>query len=834
MSHKEGLPTGRVTTTTKGDRWDAAGQALLSRPSGPPRSVRALVCLLIMVALLHRLLAGSALVACTAGQITSDTEFYGQSPPVYPSPEGKGLGDWQDAYAKAQALVGQMTLEEKVSLTGGVRANNLCSGNIPAISRLNFPGLCLSDGPAGVRSTNYVSSWPSGISAGASCSWNRDLTRQRGVEMALEFKRKGVQVPLGPVVGPLGRIATGGRNWEGFANDPYLAGILVADTVEGMQSTGVVASTKHFIMNEQERNRNPEGDVAAVSSNLDDKTMHALYLWPFQDAVKAGTGSIMCSYQRINNSYGCANSATQNGLLKTELGFQGYVVTDWGAQHSGVATALAGLDMVMPFGSQFWGDKLVQAVNNGSVPESRIDDMVTRILSTWYKFNQDTDFPPPGVGMPANLAAPHERVIGRSASGKPVLLQGAIESHVLLKNAKNALPLKEPKQLSIFGFSARSFDQYTPGSPRWNEGGEALGPGDQTRTGTGFNDAIHTSQIASNGTLLSGGGSGATQPAYLSSTFEALSQRAYEDGTNIWWDFVNDNPQVDPTSDACIVDVNAYAAEGWDRVGLRDDYTDNLIKNVASKCANTIVVFQNAGVRLVDGFVDHPNVTALVFAHLPGQDSGRALASILYGDANPSGKLPYSVPHTESDWGPIANETKPEGIYEKFPQSDFDEGVFIDYRAFDKQGIEPRYEFGFGLSYTTFNYSGVQASLGSANTDAYPTGPIETGGHLDLWDVVATVSATVTNTGDVEGAEVAQLYFGIPGDKNDTPIRQLRGFAKEVLAPGASATVEFPLTRRDLSTWDVVAQNWKLQKGEYAIYVGSSSRSLPLTTKLTV
>ncbi|KAK7999083.1 glycoside hydrolase family 3 protein [Apiospora marii] len=833
MSRKEGLPTSRVTTTTKGDRRDVAETPTSSsRPPGPSRSVRVLICLLIMVALLHRLLAGSALVACTAGQITSDTEFYGQSPPVYPSPEGKGLGDWQDAYAKAQALVDQMTLEEKVSLTGGVRANNLCSGNIPAISRLNFPGLCLSDGPAGVRSTNYVSSWPSGISAGA--SWNRNLTRQRGVEMALEFKRKGVQVPLGPVVGPLGRIATGGRNWEGFANDPYLAGILVADTVEGMQSTGVVASTKHFIMNEQERNRNPEGDVAAVSSNLDDKTMHELYLWPFQDAVKVGTGSIMCSYQRINNSYGCANSATQNGLLKTELGFQGYVVTDWGAQHAGVATALAGLDMVMPSGSQYWGDKLVQAVNNGSVPESRIDDMAKRIISTWYKFKQDTDFPAPGIGMPPNLAAPHERIIGRSASGKPVLLQGAIESHVLLKNTNNALPLKEPKQLSIFGYSSRGFDRYTPGSPSWNDGGEALGPGDQIRNGGGFNDVTH-SQIASNGTLLSGGGSGATQPAYLSSAFEALSQRAYEDGTNIWWDFVNANPQVDPTSDACIVDVNAYAAEGWDRVGLRDEYTDGLIRNVASKCANTIVVFQNAGVRLVDGFIDHPNVTALIFAHLPGQDSGRALASILYGDANPSGKLPYSVPRTESDWGPIANETRPEGIYEKFPQSDFDEGVFIDYRAFDKEGIEPRYEFGFGLSYTTFNYSDIQASLdGSANTDAYPTGPVESGGQIDLWDVVATVSATVTNTGEVEGAEVAQLYVGIPGDKNDTPVRQLRGFAKPTLAPGESATVEFPLNRRDLSTWDVVAQNWKLQKGEYAIHVGSSSRSLPLTTTLTL
>ncbi|KAK7994089.1 GTP binding protein [Apiospora arundinis] len=826
MSLKEGLRDGRrVTATTKGSRWH---QAQAPKPSwSPPSPVCLLICLLIMVALLHRLLVGSALVAHTGAQIiTDDTEFYGQSPPVYPSPEGKGLGDWQDGYAKAKALVGQMTLEEKISLTGGVRANNLCSGNIPAISRLGFPGLCLSDGPAGVRSTNYVSSWPSGISAGA--SWNRNLTRQRGVEMAFEFKRKGVNVPLGPVVGPLGRIATGGRNWEGFANDPYLAGIMVADTVEGMQSTGAVASTKHFIMNEQERNRNPEGNVAAVSSNIDDKTMHELYLWPFQDAVKAGTGSIMCSYQRINNSYGCANSKTQNGLLKTELGFEGYIVTDWGAQHSGVATALAGLDMVMPSATAFWGNNLTQAVTNGSVPESRIDDMVTRILSTWYKFNQDTDFPPPGIGMPPNLAAPHERVIGRSAEGKPVLLQGAIESHVLLKNVDNALPLKDPKQLSIFGYSSRGFDRYTPGAPSWNDGGSALGPGDQIRNGF---ETVH-SQIASNGTLLSGGGSGGTQPAYLSSTFEALSQRAYEDGTNIWWDFVNPNPQVDPTSDACIVDVNAYAAEGWDRVGVEDAYTDSLINNVASKCRNTIVVFQNAGVRLVDGFVDHPNVTALIFAHLPGQDSGRALASILYGESNPSGKLPYSVPHKASDWGPIANETKPEGVYERFPQSDFDEGVYIDYRAFDKDNIEPRYAFGFGLSYTTFNYSGVSAKLGSANTDAYPTGPIQSGGQIDLWDIVATVSATVTNSGSVAGAEVAQLYVGIPG--GDSPVRQLRGFAKPTLQPGTSATVEFPLARRDLSTWDVVAQNWKLQKGDYAVYVGSSSRSLPLKTTLTL
>ncbi|KAI1380130.1 glycoside hydrolase family 3 protein [Hypoxylon crocopeplum] len=763
----------------------------------------------------------------TAAQsiVTEDVTFYGQSPPVYPSPNGTGSGDWADAYSKAQALVAQMTLEEKVNLTGGIDADSSCSGIIPAIERLNFTGLCLSDAGNGVRTTNFASSWASGISVGA--SWNRELAHKRAVGMAGEFRAKGVHIALGPVVGPLGRITTSGRNWEGFSNDPYLCGALASETVRGMQSVGVATSTKHFIANEQETNRNPEGNVTAVSSNIDDKTIHELYLWPFQDAVKAGTVNIMCSYNRINNSYGCANSKTQNGLLKTELGFQGFVVSDWGAQHAGVATALAGLDMVMPSATPRWGSSLTEAVNNGSVPESRIDDMATRIIAAWYKMGQDEGFPAIGQGMPADLSQPHQRVIAKSGSNKQVLLQGAVESHVLLKNTDNALPLKSPKLISLFGYSAKSFDLYTPGAGGWNGGQESLAPADLIPNG---GDVIHT-QIAANGTLISGGGSGANMPAYVSSPAQALSERAYEDDTNMWWDFHSGNPEVDQSSDACIVVGNAFASEGWDRVGLHDDFTDALITNVASQCNNTIVVFHNAGVRLVDQFIDHPNVTALIFAHLPGQDSGRALTSILYGDANPSGKLPYSIPRNESDYGALRNETQPDGIYELFPQSDFSEGIFIDYRAFDAQNITPRYEFGFGLSYTTFSFSDLQLSeVEGVDTSSYPSKPIVEGGHEDLWDVLAKVSATVTNTGSVAGAEVAQLYVGIPNG----PVKQLRGFEKPILDPGESTVVEFELTRRDLSTWDVVAQNWLLQEGDYAISVGSSSRDLPLTGTLTV
>ncbi|KAI3397391.1 hypothetical protein diail_10841 [Diaporthe ilicicola] len=740
--------------------------------------------------------------------ITDDTVFYGQSPPVYPSPNGTGSGDWAQAYSKARAFVGQMTLEEKVNLTGGTTTSTGCSGFIASIPRLNFPGLCLSDAGNGLRSVDYVSAWAAGWSVGA--SWNRALAHDRAVGMGQEFRKKGSNMMLGPVVGPLGRIASGGRNWEGFSNDPYLTGQLAHETVVGVQSTGVITSVKHFIGYEQETYRNPVGNVSSVSSNIDDKTIHELYLWPFQDAVKGGAGCLMSSYNKINNSWACDNSYTQNGLLKTELGFQGFTVSDWFGQHAGVASALAGLDMVMPSGDDFWGANLTQAVNNGSVPEVRLNDMATRIMAAWYKMGQDGDYPEPGSGIPADLSQPHTRVIGWNASFNDTLYRGALEGHVLLKN-EGALPLKSPELISVFGYSAKTPDEYNIDVFGFNGGAYPLAAGvDYTGTGTFISEITG---IAQNGTIISGGGSGASQPPWISSPFQALTERAQKDLTALYWDFHSTNPLIDATSDACIVDVNVFATEGSDRPSLRDDYTDSIIQNVAAHCSNTIVIFQNSGVRLVEQFIDHPNVTALIFAHVPGQDSGKALVSLLYGDENFSGKLPYSVPRNESDYDGLQNATQPDGIYALFPQSDFSEGVYVDYRAFDAKNITPRYEFGFGLSYTTFEFADlVSAKAGNVSTDSYPTGEILEGGQVDLWDVVATVSATVTNTGNATGAEVAQLYVGIAGG----PVKQLRGFEKPVLEAGQSAT------------------KWLLQTGDYPLYVGSSSRDLPLTGTLTI
>jgi beta-glucosidase len=335
-------------------------------------------------------------------------------------------------------------------------------------------------------------------------------------------------------------------------------------------------------------------------------------------------------------------------------------------------------------------------------------------------------------------------------------------------------------------------------------------------------------------TMTVAGGSGGNNPAYVSSPLSALSARAYEDGSQLVWDVtnVNSTAAVDKASDACIVFINAWASEGYDRPGLYDDYSDALVLNIAKQCSNTIVVIHNAGIRLVDQFADNPNVTAIMYAHLPGQDSGRAVVSLLYGDANPSGKLPYSVPKNESDFGTLVGPAQPEGVYWLFPQDDFDEGVYIDYRSFDAKNITPRYEFGFGLSYTTFSYSNLKiekiANVGSMGM--YPVGAVVEGGQEDLWDVLFHVTATITNIGAVDGAEVGQLYVGIPG----APIRQLRGFAKVDVTPAGSVDVGFDLMRRDLSVWDTAAQKWKLQTGAYDIWVGGSSRDLPLKSVINM
>ncbi|KAI5926511.1 glycoside hydrolase family 3 protein [Camillea tinctor] len=739
------------------------------------------------------------------------------SPPVYPSPPGKGRGIWADAYASARELVGQMSLDEKVNITRGVSGvDNVCAGNTGTVPRLGWPGMCLHDAGNGVRATDLVNSYPSAVHVGA--AWDRNLTYERGFYMGKEFKTKGVNVLLGPNAGPLGRIPLGGRNWEGFSVDPYLSGQLNAETIVGHQDAGVIANIKHFIGNEQETFRRPYFGVEAVSSNIDDKTLHEFYLWPFMDGVKAGVASVMCSYNRVNSTYACMNSKLMNGILKTELSFDGFVLLDWNAQHS-LDSANAGLDMVMPSGGS-WGDNLTEAVHNGSVSEDRVTDMATRIVAAWYFLGQNgTNFPVPGIGM-KNLTQPHEQVDARIPESASVILEGAIAGHVLVKN-DGALPFKQnPVMLSVYGYDAtvprtKNTDVlFQLGYTSSPEMGQAVLGTEQ-----------HFDQAAKGGTIVSGGRAAANSPSYISDPLSAIQQRARKDGSWVNWDLESSDPDVNAASDVCLVFINAIATEGWDRDGLHDDFSDALVLNVASKCANTIVVIHASGIRLVDQWIEHPNVTTTIIAHLPGQESGEALVKLLYGEAGFSGKLPYTLAKNESDYSVYAPCNRAPDSTD--PQCDFAEGVYVDYRAFDAKNITPRYEFGYGLSYTTFNYSSLSINLSELSADS-PAGAAKDGDSL--WDVVATVEAEVTNTGAVAGAEVAQLYLGIP----NSPPQQLRGFEKPFLNPGESVTVHFALTRRDFSVWDVVAQEWVVQEGSYQIRVGASSRDIRLTGTLEV
>lgn len=746
-----------------------------------------------------------------------------------------------------------MTDEEKSNITYGHSSDiDGCVGHTGSVARLGFPGMCLQDAENGVRATDLVNAYPAGLHAGA--SWNRNLTHERARHIGAEFRRKGVNVALGPVAGPLGRMAKGGRNWEGFAADPYLSGKLVHDTVDGMQEN-VIACVKHLIAYEQETNRNPPQDIKAhnqsVSSNLGDKTMHELYLWGFQDAVKAGAASVMCSYNRVNNSYGCQNSKTMNGLLKSELGFQGFVVTDWLAIYGGVAAANAGLDMVMPETSaDLWmNGTLAEAARNGSMTQGRLDDMVTRTLAAWYKISELKD---PGHGMPASLLDPHDPVDARDPAAKPVILQGAVEGHVLVKNVQSALPLRKPRFLSLFGYDAvaQSHDIQRQGSTNHS----ALGMSNTLvyPNGTDFSNEVLESLMGSdaatgmrapgvalNGTLFVGGGSGATTPSYINAPFNAFQQRAMDENTYLSWDFVSQDPKINPATEACIVLINELATEGSDRPYLADPYSDTLVENVASKCNNTMVVIHNAGIRLVDRWIDNPNVTAVIYGHLPGQDTGRALVSIMHGDVSPSGRLPYTVAKDESDYGHLLDPAVPDNSSLFYSQSNFTEGVHIDYRRFLAEKITPRFEFGFGLTYSTFEYSGLEVHRNEKASTSHMPGDrlmnssavAPEGGLKSLWDILVTVTCKVKNTGHVAAAEVAQLYVKIPGDN---PEKVLRGFNKQLIHPDETAEATFDLTRRDLSNWDVVSQNWVLPSGEYKMMVGQSVLKICLEGKLAI
>ncbi|CAG7944740.1 unnamed protein product [Penicillium salamii] len=805
--------------------------------------------------------------------------------PWYPTPLGGTSSQWKESYAKAQEMVQAMSIAEKVNVTTGTGWQmGLCVGNTGTADRVKFPSLCLQDGPLGLRFVHNITAFPAGITTGA--TWNRELMQQRGFAIGNEARLKGVNVVLGPSMGPIGLMPAGGRNWEAFGSDPVLQGVAAAETIRGIQRNGVMATAKHFIGNEQEHFRQAFewGLPEALSSNIDDRVLHEVFAWPFAESIKADVASVMCSYQMVNNTYACENSKLINGILKDELGFQGFVQSDWLAQRSGVESAIGGLDMSMPGdglhwadGKPLWGGELTRAALNTSVPMERLNDMVTRIVAAWYHFRQDSWEQPgqEGDGGP-NFSSWTQEKVGRLHEGSPdndatgvvnkyvdaqgkgahahsiVARQVAAEGTVLLKNVNNTLPLaREHPGLN--------------GKYRVGVYGEDAGPG------KGPNACADRG--CNQGTLASGWGSGAVEFPYLVSPWEAL-QHAWSTDTVDIRDHLTDaiQPEDLVDQDLCLVFANADGGEGFIRSdGIDADRNDlflqkngtGLIEGVAKHCGGgqgkTVVILHSIGPVVMESWIDLPGVQAVVYANLPGQESGNALVDVLFGEVDASGRLPYTIGRSLEDYGPGA-----EVLYQQtdpsVPQVNLNQGLYIDYRYFDKFNITPRYEFGFGLSYTTFDYSTLGIEKLQKKTqhpsprpgneveppkyDTRPPNPFTglfpsdfrvlrkyiysyfdslegtdpgpypypkgyntpqtpsaagggPGGNPSLYEAMLELSIEVTNTGPRTGKEVIQVYVSFPED-----VAEHRGLG------WARETIEFP--KRVLRNFEKIS----LQPGE--------------------
>ncbi|WAQ80717.1 hypothetical protein PtA15_1A55 [Puccinia triticina] len=767
------------------------------------------------------------------------------SPVVLPSPAQQGPSAWTSSIQRAKQFVAQLTIEEKVNLTTGAGVQGRCVGETGTVPRLGFTQpICLQDGPVGIRFTDFNSVFPAGINAAA--TFDKNLMFKRAKAMAEEFRDKGANVVLAPMTN-LMRTPESGRAWEGPGADPYMAGVATVQAVLAIQSTRASACVKHYIANEQEHYRGGSGGTAS-SSNIDDRTLRELYDWPFAEAIRVGVDYVMCSYNRINQTHACENSKLINGIVKGEYQFQGVLVTDWAATVSGVRTALAGADMNMPgfmaYGqpsepnpatanSSYWGLKMIEAVNNGSVPIQRLDDMVTRVMSTYYKQGQDKEDYPRlnmmsiGQGTPEEQARLNKHVNVRADHYKLIREIGGA-STVLLKNLNHTLPLKSPKEMRtvvVIGSDA----------------------GDNPR---GINSC--TDRGCNNGTLAAAWGSGTANFPYLIAPATAIQNYLMQANPTISYQSIFDNyayneiGNASVSADVAIVHVNSNSGEGYitvqENAGDRNNMSlwnngDDLILRTAQVCNNVVVVIHSVGAVDMEAWINHPNVTAVLMAGLPGQESGNAEVDVLWGKVNPSARLPYTIARKRSDY-------PAEILYKSdmpVPQINYSEQLQIDYRHFDTNNIEPRFEYGFGLSYTTFKYDSLKiAKPTKARAQPSPPGPSSPQKSMslnpssstpDLYENILSVEFRITNTGQLPGNEVAQLYVGFPAQVNEPP-KVLRGFERVFIPKGQTKTVCLELRKKDLSYWDVISQSWKLPNGIFKFMVGSSSRQILLSDEL--
>lgn len=648
-------------------------------------------------------------------------------------------------------MVERMTLEEKAEI---------CSGgdfwSTRAFERLGIPSVMMTDGPSGLRKQGGAGDhlglnesvpavcFPS--SAAVASSFDTGLARELGEELGEECQAEDVALLLGPGLN-IKRSPLCGRNFEYFSEDPVLAGEMGAALVQGMQSRGVGSCIKHFACNNQETGR------MVSDSAVDERTLHEIYLAPFEAVVKkARPWAVMCAYNKVNGTYCAENRQLLTDILRDEWGFDGMVVTDWGAVKNRALGIRAGLDLEMPGGTDRGTKQIVAAIEEGSLSMDELDLAVENVLSFVDK-----------------ATAGHRAVELDLERGYRLAVKAAERSAVLLKNEGGALPIAEGARVAFIGEFASS--------PRYQGSGSSY-----------VNSARRSAPLdcAPEGVVYAQGYRAADDegdPALVAEAVRAARE-----------------------ADVAVVFAglpDRYESEGYDRTTLAMPANQvELIDAVAAAQPRTVVVLMNGAPVTMPWAGD---VTAILEMYLAGDGAGEAAVSLLYGRANPSGKLAETFP--------LKLEDNPS--YLNFPgendRTEYREGVFVGYRYYDAKGMEVLFPFGYGLSYTTFAYSDLE--LG---TDAFAEGE------------ELSVALTVTNTGERAGEEVVQLYVAPPIGQRRRPVRELKRFTKVALEPGESARVEFSLDARALSYYEPILHEFCAESGAYGIEVGASSRDIRL------
>lgn len=635
-----------------------------------------------------------------------------------------------------EKILNKMTLEDKIALCSGAsfwETKKYETYGIPALFMCDGPhGLRKQENAAdmlGVNNSRPATCFPAEVTTAG--SWDPVLLEQIGAAIGEEAKEQGVGLVLGPGAN-LKRNPLCGRNFEYFSEDPYLAGKLAAGFIRGVEAQGIGTSLKHFAANSQELSRFTSDSV------MDDRTLRELYLTAFEIAVKEGKPStVMCAYPKLNGIHCSDHKELLTDILRKEWGFDGMVVTDWGAMNDRIEGFRAGCDLNMPGGSDYMEKDVLAAVKTGTLPESCVDDSARRVLKLVFRSTETLN----------------EQASCDYEAHHALAKQAATEGAVLLKNEGGILPLRQDAKIAVIGAMAKSI-------------------------------------------RYQGAGSSHINPTKPSQPLDHLPGAVYAPGCDDRGDTTDEliAEAVETAKNAEITVVFAglpdrYESEGFDRDNMKmPEGHLRMIEAVAAANPNTVVIL------LCGSAVECPwadRVKGILYMGLPGQAGGEAVADLLYGRANPSGKLAESWPYRYED-------VPSSEIYGKTADALYQEEIYVGYRYYDKSGVPVRWPFGYGLSYTEFAYSDLAVSGNTA-------------------------SVTVKNTGMLAGAEVVQLYIGAPQDGVHRPIRELRGFQKVFLQPGECKTVVFPLTDRSFALWQ---DGWKVPAGQYTVSIGGLTASI--------